>query len=670
MVLMSATAPITRAGRRRFLGACVAAAAGLALGRSTPAAAALPPAGSGLWALPADEAPFDLQTRHSLAEDALTYFVRQQGLFPGRFIQLLPAAPWFGGHEPVATRRAWDMSLPAGQALYLLAYADPNGPIDPAEHSVTVNGLALPDLGAYVHGGIRALHAGRVTEHAVLDLIFAPPAPGRYTIEVRSRVTPPAPFDGRGDELDRSGETDGGWSAPAIDETVLAYDITVQPPDALGPLLLRGPDGRVFATQGGTLRHVKDLATLAALGYPAGAVASASAAALALLPEGDPLPALRDGMLVRADNHPAVFRLQGGKRAWLKGLVTSGTADDDSDVRLVEAAVLSTIPPVLQEDMLLKGRSADLYHVERGALRKAPDHDWVTLLGLQPEQTLFVPDRIIATLPQNSPHWVTPGGTSEDHTFHSATLGRQMPYRVYLPPGYHTPARAAQRYQTIYLLHGMGGRYDEWSGYGLEEVANQLLRSGEFSHSIVVMPQGGLGYWMNQVGGVAWADYVARDLVPHIDAVYRTIAAREARAVGGLSMGGHGAIQLALNYPDLFGIAGAHSPSIRGQDIAPAYFGTGADFAERDPVALVAGSRLADPPRIWIDAGEDDPWRETAEGLHAALLDRGWTHEWHLYPGEHDGWYWGDHIWDYLPFYAQAFASNGVPAIREAPPAS
>ena len=106
----------------------------------------------------------------------------------------------------------------------------------------------------------------------------------------------------------------------------------------------------------------------------------------------------------------------------------------------------------------------------------------------------------------------------------------------------------------------------------------------------------------------------------HVDATYRTIARREARAVGGLSMGGHGAVQLALTYPDLFGVAGVHSPSIRGRDSAPAYFGSDeAAFARRDPISLVRDADLAAPPSIWIDVGEDDPWRPGAEALRQAL---------------------------------------------------
>jgi len=168
---------------------------------------------------------------------------------------------------------------------------------------------------------------------------------------------------------------------------------------------------------------------------------------------------------------------------------------------------------------------------------------------------------------------------------------------------------------------------------------------------------------MNQDGGTPWGDYVGRDLIKHIDGAYRTIARREARAIGGLSMGGHGALQLALNFPDVFGIVGAHSASIRSEDTAPLYFGRAGGFARRDPITLAADAQMSAPPRIWLDVGDDDPWRLPLQSLHEVLQKKGWEHDWHVYDGGHDGWYWGDHIWNYLPFYAQAFAKNNIPLI-------
>jgi enterochelin esterase-like enzyme len=591
--------------------------------------------GPALVAFPAAEAPFDAVGRRSLAEDLLTFFVKQKGLFPGRSVYLLPAAPWFGGWEPASSLMAWDLTVSAGQPLYLLAAADPDGALDPAATSITINGAPLRNLHDYVHGGITALHSGEPKSHQVLDLVFAPPAPGRYKIEVENG------------------------------DSTLLYDLSVRAADALGAALFRGPHGHVYATQGRARRLVPDAETLHALGYPGDAVVNATEDAIETLPEAAPLPPLRDGQLVRSADHPAVFKLQAGRRIWLRDF-TAPTADDSGDalVQTIDAAVLAAIPPVLQHDMLLKSDGLDVFHVDGASLRKVPDWKWAAERKLDPSDTFYVPERILLGLAQNSPHWVAPGGSFEDHDFESDALDRRLPYRVFLPPDYHATHRAGQRYPVIYLLHGMGGRYDEWSGYGVEEVANLLFDERKLGHAIIVAPQGGLGYWMNQDGGTPWGEYVARDLVRHVDATYRTIVRREARAVGGLSMGGHGALQLALNYPDVFGVAGAHSASIRPESQAPRYFGRGSGFARRDPLTLALDAQLNAPPRIWMDAGDDDHWRFPIHELHEILEKKEWEHEYHVWEGGHDGWYWGDHIWDYLPFYSRAFEKNGIPLVR------
>ncbi|HET7771221.1 MAG TPA: alpha/beta hydrolase-fold protein, partial [Chloroflexota bacterium] len=492
-------------------------------------------------------------------------------------------------------------------------------------------------LDDHMHGGITALHSGESKTHTVLDFVFAPPAPGRYKIEVETG------------------------------ETTLLYDVSVRPSDALGGLLFRAPDGGVFALHGRERRSVPDADTLRALGYPSYAVVDAAASFLETLPEGAPLPLLRDGQIVRAHDHPAVFKLEGGRRAWQRDFAPPAGDDIAGSapfVQTIDGAVLAAIPPVLQHNMLLKSDGADVFHVDGAALRKVPDWKWATERKLNPSDTFYVPERILFGLAQNSPHWITPGGAFEDQSFESDALDRRLPYRVFLPPDYYAASRAGQRYPVIYLLHGMGGRYDEWSGYGVEEVANLLLNERKIGQAIIVAPQGGLGYWMNQDGGTPWGDYVARDLVKHIDATYRTVARREARAVGGLSMGGHGALQLALNFPEVFAVVGAHSASIRPESQAPRYFGRGGGFARRDPLTLALDSQLSSPPRIWLDAGDDDHWRFPLHELHEILEKKGWEHEYHVYEGGHDGWYWGDHIWDYLPFYARAFEKNGIPLVR------
>jgi len=165
---------------------------------------------------------------------------------------------------------------------------------------------------------------------------------------------------------------------------------------------------------------------------------------------------------------------------------------------------------------------------------------------------------------------------------------------------------------------------------------------------------------------------VAVDLVDHVDATFRTEPVRERRAVGGLSMGGHGALQLALNHPDRFAIAGAHSPTLRPFEAAPAYFGDPAWFAGYDPLSLVRASDAATRITTWIDVGYEDPWRPAAERLRAAEAARGAPLEFHVLEGEHEGWYWQVYLPEYLSFYSSALGATaatppGAPLVGSRP---
>jgi enterochelin esterase-like enzyme len=175
---------------------------------------------------------------------------------------------------------------------------------------------------------------------------------------------------------------------------------------------------------------------------------------------------------------------------------------------------------------------------------------------------------------------------------------------------------------------------------------------------IIVLPQGDKDWWTNHAdNGPKWGDYVINDLVPHIDRTYRTLRNRSARSIGGLSMGGWGALQLAFNHPNVFSVVGAHSPSLYPEgNEAIASLGTGDEFAKKDPLSLARTATGFDSLQIWLDAGDQDPWIERTTALHQALKDRGIDHFWNPYPGGHDWHYWEDHILDYVQFYGHALS--------------
>jgi enterochelin esterase-like enzyme len=243
-------------------------------------------------------------------------------------------------------------------------------------------------------------------------------------------------------------------------------------------------------------------------------------------------------------------------------------------------------------------------------------------------------------------------GRSRHVEFYSPALARTMDYWLYLPPNY---AASTRRYPVLYVLHGRGGSSREWKEYGLFDQADTLIRENRIAPLIIVSPQGDLGYWMNHVhGGPRWGDYITDDLIPHVDATYRTQADQRHRAIGGISMGGHGALQLALNHPRLFDVVGGHSAVFRSEVEAFAFFGTGAEYQQRDPISLVTELNLPVSFALWLDMGVDDQWLPRTRYFHEILVQRGVPHTWHLDPGGHEGAYWRRHLRAYLEWYDKA----------------
>jgi enterochelin esterase-like enzyme len=250
-------------------------------------------------------------------------------------------------------------------------------------------------------------------------------------------------------------------------------------------------------------------------------------------------------------------------------------------------------------------------------------------------------------------------GNLVDNHFFSAIMGRDVPYRVYLPPDY---ASGARRYPVLYMLHGSGGDYTEWTRDLLPGAVDGLIQRQEIMPMIVIMPDApGPTFWANWPdGGPHWADYLAFDVVREVDSQFRTLPAATSRAIGGLSMGGLGALHSALHHPEIFGVVGGHSPSIRPEpDLRLAQMLTGPTFDEYNPIWLVQ-HRWSPSQRllIWLDVGLDDGYRGYVERFHQGLLDRGIESSWREFTGGHDGSYWAAHVPDYLRFYSQAFRAE------------
>jgi S-formylglutathione hydrolase FrmB len=137
---------------------------------------------------------------------------------------------------------------------------------------------------------------------------------------------------------------------------------------------------------------------------------------------------------------------------------------------------------------------------------------------------------------------------------------------VWLPPSY--AAMVDRRYPVIYWLSGYAGTGEQlFSGTpwqpGLGDRLDRLVASGAMGDAIVVAPDcftrwGGAQYVDSPALG-NYETHVVREVIPSIDARFRTVAAREARAIGGKSSGGFGALVLAMRHPDLFSAVASHA---------------------------------------------------------------------------------------------------------------
>jgi enterochelin esterase-like enzyme len=172
--------------------------------------------------------------------------------------------------------------------------------------------------------------------------------------------------------------------------------------------------------------------------------------------------------------------------------------------------------------------------------------------------------------------------------------GRRQPVDVFLPPGYAQHPR--RRYPVIYLLHGVPGRPGAFlATVRMGVVEDELVALRKAQPAILVMPFGSTGSftdeeWANGIGKHdAWETFLARDVVHAIDRRYRTVPAQSARAIGGLSEGGYGAVNIALHHPREFGVVESWS-GYEEVDPIRAVFG-------RDPAVLRRNS-----PSKTIDA--------------------------------------------------------------------
>jgi enterochelin esterase-like enzyme len=207
----------------------------------------------------------------------------------------------------------------------------------------------------------------------------------------------------------------------------------------------------------------------------------------------------------------------------------------------------------------------------------------------------------------------------EHHSFKSPSMGQEVGYNVYLPPGY---AEGKNRYPVIYFLHGAGGNENSDAG-GFSGLTAKLAAQKKIVPAICVFPNGGMsGYQDRPDDKVFGETLIVKELVPLIDRSYRTQAAPSGRVLAGFSMGGGGAVRLALKYPDLFSAAGSWAGAIMPRRGDPP--------AELKPEAL---SKAARKVRLLMIVGDQDITFQGNEAFHKTLEETKYPHTYRVLPG-------------------------------------
>ena len=247
--------------------------------------------------------------------------------------------------------------------------------------------------------------------------------------------------------------------------------------------------------------------------------------------------------------------------------------------------------------------------------------------------------------PPHDPAYVKQKGTVEHIKVASAAIGgRNQDVYVYLPPGYAD--HPGRHYPALYLLHGFPGRPLAFLlTVRAGVVEDILLARHKVRPMILVMPFGSTGTftdkeWANGVRpNEGWATFVARDLVRAIDERYRTIPRGSARAIGGLSEGGYGALNIGLQYPGEFRVLESWSGYEKADDLKPIFGGDERVLAVNSPLdelPRVAATLKRDRTYVWFYSGTRDRLRVQNAAFAAELAGAGIRHRYLVFRGGHN----------------------------------
>jgi S-formylglutathione hydrolase FrmB len=245
----------------------------------------------------------------------------------------------------------------------------------------------------------------------------------------------------------------------------------------------------------------------------------------------------------------------------------------------------------------------------------------------------------------------------------SSVIGKATSAEVLLPQVGEPP------FAAFYLLHGLSDDASVWMrNTRIEHYVRELPL-------VVVMPDGYRGFYTDNAEGPAYARHIGEELPAQIERHFQVRAERSARAIGGLSMGGYGAMRIGLGYAGRFCSVNAHSAAagwgrikgragylraVRERQWSPEFtaemqriFGASPHGTEHDLLHLARrAKRRRQLPRLLLDCGTEDFLIEDNRRVHTALAEAGIDHVYREFPGAHDWDYWDLRVREALAFHA------------------
>lgn len=233
--------------------------------------------------------------------------------------------------------------------------------------------------------------------------------------------------------------------------------------------------------------------------------------------------------------------------------------------------------------------------------------------------------------------------------YFSRSLHKASTVNVVFPddPEVHRP------WSVFYLLHGLSDDQSIW----MRRTSIERYVSG--LPLVVVMPDGGRGWYTNAKEGSAYEDDLLKDVLGLVERTFPVKAGREGRAIGGLSMGGYGAVKIGLKHHEMFSSVNSHSGAVgflRNRDLSSEFqriFGDQPEGGPEDPFAIIERIDHGRVPKMRIDCGTSDFLLDQNRAFHRHLQDLEIAHEYEEFPGSHEWGYWDEHVQQALAFHVR-----------------